>query len=443
MTGVPPGTPRVEIVTIGEELLLGFTIDTNAAYLSRELAAIGVAVVRRTTCGDAPEEIVAAVREALERTGAVITTGGLGPTADDRTKGAIAGLFQRELVLNEAVVDRLKALWAAYARPGELPRANYTQAMIPEGARILDNRHGTAPGVMLEDERGRWVAMLPGVPREMRGMYQDSLCPMLLSMASSRDVDAATRPVIRSRTLRTTGVAESVLADRLGALGAGDDEVQVAFLPSRDGVDLRITTRGLPADAAGHALARWGRDILDRVGDACYGEGDTDLAAVVVERCRAHGLRIATAESCSGGLLGARITAIAGASDVFQGGVIAYDNQVKREWLGVSGGDLAAHGAVSESVVRQMAAGVREHLGTGIGVGITGVAGPTGGTPEKPVGTVWIGIDVAPAGAPTHPPAPPLRQARLFRLVGDREEIRYRAAQAALEMLRRALPASA
>ena len=435
---MPPGTPRVEIVAIGEELLLGLTVDTNAAYLSRELAAIGIAVVRRTTCGDASEEIVAAVREALERTGAVITTGGLGPTADDRTKAAIAGLFQRELVLNEMVVDRLKALWTAYARPGELPRANYSQAMIPTGARILDNRHGTAPGVLLDDERGRWVAMLPGVPREMRGMYQDSLRPVLISTAF-RDADSATLPVIRSRTLRTTGVAESVLAERLGVLGEGGDGVQVAFLPSRDGVDLRLTARGLPPDAAERALAQWGKKVLNRIGDACYTEGATDLAAVVVDLCRAQVVRLATAESCTGGLLGARITAISGASDVFQGGLVAYSNRVKHDWLGVSEDDLAMYGAVSEPVVRQMAAAVRECLGTEIGVGITGVAGPAGGTPEKPVGTVWIGIDVAPSVPSSRPSSHPLRQARLFRLVGDREEIRYRAAQAALEMLRRAL----
>src|SRR5688500_18782091 len=199
---------RIESIAIGDELLLGFTIDTNHAHLARELAAQGISVVRRTTVGDNADEIADAVRGALERTGGVITTGGLGPTSDDRTKESIAAVFGRDMRLDEDILAALEKRWRDRGWPGTLPAANRRQAMIPEGARILVNRHGSAPGIWLEDERGRWVAMLPGVPRDMRGMLADELGPLLVPRASGAGV-------VRSRTLRTTGIAESALADLL------------------------------------------------------------------------------------------------------------------------------------------------------------------------------------------------------------------------------------
>jgi nicotinamide-nucleotide amidase len=205
---------RIEIVTIGDELLLGFTIDTNAAHLARELAALGAGIVRRTTVGDEASDIADGVRDALDRSGAVITTGGLGPTSDDRTKESIAVLFGRRMVLDEEILANLERRWASRFT-GPLPASNRQQAMVPEGARILVNRHGSAPGIWLEDERGRWVAMLPGVPREMRGMLGDELLPLL------RDRVGVAATVVRSATLRTTAIAESALADRLGDLARG------------------------------------------------------------------------------------------------------------------------------------------------------------------------------------------------------------------------------
>jgi len=199
----------LELITIGDELLLGYTVDTNAAHLARELAAVGVSIVRRATVGDNAADIVACVRDALDRTGAVITTGGLGPTADDLTRPAIAQLFGRELVPDEARWEALRALWKERGR-GEIPLANRGQIMIPRGATVLDNRHGTAPGLWLEDDRGRWCAMLPGVPREMRGMLADVLLPRLAVRLDGAET------VVRSRTLRTTGVAESQLPQLLG-----------------------------------------------------------------------------------------------------------------------------------------------------------------------------------------------------------------------------------
>jgi nicotinamide-nucleotide amidase len=370
--------------------------------------------------GDAASEIAAAVGAALDRTGAVITTGGLGPTSDDLTKQSIAELFGRTLSIDEAHLAWMEDRWIKrFNRP--LPAANRQQAMIPEGARKLENRHGSAPGVWLEDERGRWVAMLPGVPREMRGMLGDTLLPLLETR-----ITAGT--VVRSTTLRTAGVAESLLADQIDSMSGGPLGTTLAYLPSIAGVDLRLTIRDVPADHADRLLSADASRLRERLGTWIYGKDDDDLAAVALDLCRARGLTIAVAESCSGGLLGGRLTAIPGSSDVFLGGVIAYDNAVKQELLGVSDASLRENGAVSEAVVREMTAGVRRSTHAAVGLAITGVAGPTGGTTEKPVGTVWICVDIQ---GEVH--------AQLLRLWGDRDEIRQRSAQWTLDLLRRQL----
>ncbi|HYN82730.1 MAG TPA: competence/damage-inducible protein A [Gemmatimonadaceae bacterium] len=419
---------KIEVVTIGDELLLGFTVDTNAAHLARELAAIGVGVARRSTVGDSPDAIATAVGEALERSEGVITTGGLGPTADDMTKSAIAELFGREMVLDESIVRWLDDRWAKMGRTGRIPESNFTQAMLPAGAEIIPNAHGSAPGIWLEDDRGRWVAMLPGVPREMRAMLAEQLVPRLLTrLGVNSEGSGGSLSVIVSRTLRTTGIAESALADLLGDLGRSVDGLAPAFLPAVEGVDIRLTSIGMSEADASKRLTGAMVKLRDVIGRYVYAEGGVDLAEVVLEECRARNVRIAVAESCTGGLLGARITAIPGASDVFLGGVLAYDNSVKTEMLGVDESVLSGHGAVSEPVALAMAQGVRARLSSDIGIAITGVAGPSGGTPEKPVGTVWIAID----GTTT--------RAVGLRLIGDRAEIRQRAAQAALDHLRRQL----
>ncbi|HVF39370.1 MAG TPA: competence/damage-inducible protein A [Gemmatimonadaceae bacterium] len=415
---------RVEIVTIGDELLLGFTIDTNAAHLARELAGIGVEIVHRATVGDRADDIVAAVRGAIDRTGAVITTGGLGPTSDDLTKPAIASLFGRELIRDDAIVDAMKARWRALKRTGPFPESNIGQAMIPDGATILINRHGSAPGIWLEDDRRRWVAMLPGVPREMRGMLAEELLPRVLERAVGSESSGT---VIRSLTLRTTGIAESALADQLGELARGVDGFELAFLPTVDGVDLRLTSRTLSVADADVALAEAAQKLRFAAGQFVYGEGTADLAEIVLDLCRRRSLRIAVAESCTGGMLGSRLTAIAGSSDVFAGGVIAYENAVKRDWLDVADDLLQEHGAVSEQVATKMAESVRRRMKADIGIGVTGVAGPGGGTASKPVGMVWVGLDG------------PVSQARCLRLFGTREEVRQRAVQASLDMIRRSL----
>lgn len=418
---------KLEIVTIGDELLLGFTIDTNAAYLARALAAEGVEVAQRTTVGDDAAAIAAAVQAALDRSGAVITTGGLGPTADDLTKPSIAALFGRGMHLDASHAEWMRERWRRrFGR--EMPEANLQQATVPDGSRLLRNNHGSAPGIFLEDERGRWVAMLPGVPREMRGMCDDTIVPLVRERATA----AGTRPtVIASRTLRTTGIPESLLASRVADVAARFDGVSTAYLPGIDGVDLRLTVRGLAADAAQGNLATSEAELRGVLGAAIYGVEADDLAQLVVRLLRDHSRTLAVAESCTGGLLGARVTAVPGASDVFLGGVIAYADEVKVALLGIDRALLERHGAVSEPVAQRMARGARERTGAHVGVGITGVAGPGGGTEAKPVGTVWLAVDFG-------------GDVDCVRLAlwGNREEIRHRATQAALDIVRRRLAAA-
>ena len=416
---------RIELIAVGDELLLGFVIDTNTAHIARMLAAEGITVVRRSTVPDDREAIVAAVREALERTGAVITTGGLGPTSDDLTIPSIAAAFGRELVLDEAVLAGIEARFRALGYKNKMPVGNRQQAMLPVGGRVLHNHYGSAPGVWVEDDRGRWVATLPGVPREMRGMLADTLLPLVRERLAKSGAPAT---VVRSRTLRTTGIGESALAESLGEIGRGFPGMPLAYNPKWQGTDLRLTVTGVSAAEADVRLDDAIRQLLAVCGKYVYGEDQADLAAVVLDGLRARGWRLATAESCTGGLLGARVTAIPGSSAVYVGGIVAYDNAVKIRELGVPGDVIDEHGAVSEAVARSMAEGICARFGAEVGIGITGVAGPGGGTAEKPVGLVWIGLSI---------------DGRVRTLgrnyVGDREEIRLRATQAALDVVRQEL----
>ncbi|HTY06250.1 MAG TPA: competence/damage-inducible protein A [Gemmatimonadales bacterium] len=407
-------------MTIGTELLLGQTVDTNAAELGVALAAAGVDVVRRTTVPDRPNAIADAIRAALERTGFVIATGGLGPTKDDMTKHVVAELFGKPLYVDEGLLQALEARFRRHGW-GSMPAINRNQAEVPEGATVLPNPRGSAPGLWIEDA-GRVVILLPGVPSEMRGLLVEEVLPRLVARQGG---DAR---VVRSRTLRTTGVSESALAERVGPLEESLSPLSLAYLPSLDGVDLRLTAWSLPPEDADRRLAEQGDRLRRELGDHYYGEGDTPLAARLLDLLREKGKTLAVAESCTGGLVGARVTAIPGASAVFAGGVIGYDDAVKREQLGVPSEVLETHGAVSEESVRAMAAGAAREFGTTCALAVTGIAGPGGGTPEKPVGTVWLAalVDgVTTAVKRTFP--------------GSRDEIRRRSTQAALDLLRRRL----
>jgi nicotinamide-nucleotide amidase len=407
----------IELVTIGTELLLGFTVDTNGAEVARALAGLGVRVTRRTAVADSSEAIRAAVGEALGRTGAVLTTGGLGPTRDDISKRVVAELFGAPLHFDDSVwqnlVDRFR-------RFGRVPVAsNRGQAEVPEGAAVLRNRWGTAPGLWLSGPPGL-VIMLPGVPFEMRMLLEHEVLPRLAA--------AATGGVIRSLVVRTTGIPESTLAERLGEMEGDIAPLSLAYLPGVDGVDLRLSAWDLPPDQADRRLRDAAELVSSRAGPHVYGLGDADLAAVVLQAARERGLSLGTAESCTGGLLGGRLTDIPGSSAVYRGGVICYADELKTALVGVPQATIEAHGAVSEPVVQAMAEGAVARLGVDLAVAITGIAGPDGGSEEKPVGTVWIGI-AGGDGAET----------RRSVFGGARHEVRARAAQAALYLLLRRL----
>jgi nicotinamide-nucleotide amidase len=406
----------VEIVTIGDELLLGQTLDTNASFLSEQLAAAGLRVTRRTTVGDDVEAIRTAVQDALARTGVVITTGGLGPTRDDFTKPVIADLYGRVLQLD---ADLWSALQQRYLQRGlTMPASNRTQAEVPEGARILPNRLGSASGLALEDERGVTI-MLPGVPHELRDLTVREVVPFLLNRATERALP------ICYRVIRVTGIPESALAERIDDIVDAIAPLAVAFLPNFAGVDLRITSWAEfePAECE-RRFDAVEQQLRERLGARVYATGTEDIEVVVGALLRERGLRLTVAESCTGGMLGQRITRIGGSSEYFTGGFISYSNEAKVEMLGVSPETLAAKGAVSEETAREMARGAAARTGATAAISITGVAGPGGGSEAKPVGLVWTAVDVK-----------GVMRTRKFIFPGDRAEIRERSAQMGLALL--------
>jgi nicotinamide-nucleotide amidase len=406
---------NLELVTIGTELLLGYTLDTNSAEIARALSSVGVRIVRRTAVADRPDEIRQVVAEALSRTGVVLTTGGLGPTRDDITKKVVADLFGVGLHFDPTVWEHLVE---RFRRFGRAPAAsNRSQAEVPDGAIVLRNQWGTAPGLWLAGEPGLAI-MLPGVPLEMRNLLEHEVVPRL----ATRNDDA----VIRSLVVRTTGIPESSLAERMGEIETEIAPLTLAYLPGIEGVDLRLSAWGLPAEEAERRLRAAADILVSRAGDHVYGEGETDLAAVVLDLMRRRALTLATAESCTGGLVGGRITDVPGSSDVYVGGVVTYSNQLKTALLGVDPALIEVHGAVSEPVVRAMAAGALSRLAADVSIGVTGIAGPGGGSEEKPVGTVWLAVATADGV-----------ESRRTVFGGSRAEIRARAAQAALYLLSR------
>ncbi len=410
MDASSPATTNLELVTIGTELLLGFTVDTNSAHIGRVLSDRGIRITRRTAVSDDPAAIRDAIGAALARTGAVLTTGGLGPTRDDISRQVVAELLEMPLVFDESV---WQALVQRFARLGRVPaETNRSQAMVPTGGTILSNRWGSAPGLWLESPRGL-VIMLPGVPVEMRKLLEHEVAPRL--------ADRSTGLVIRSATLRTTGVAESTLAERIGSLEDDLAPLGLAYLPGTAGVDLRLTAWQLPPGEADTRL-REGVDRLGAVvGPCAYGEDEADLAAVLLDQLRAKGLHLAVAESCTGGLVAGRLTEIPGSSDVFLGGVVAYANQAKIDLLQVPPEVIVRQGAVSAETAEAMVRGVQARFGAEVAIAVTGIAGPDGGTPEKPVGTVWFAFAIGERV-----------ESVLGRFVGSRSEIRARAAQTAL-----------
>ena len=402
----------VELVTIGTELLLGFTVDTNGAFLGQALSAAGMRIVRRTSVGDRPDEIRAAVDEALSRTGFVITTGGLGPTRDDMSKHVVADLLGMPLEFDDKVWE---AVLARYRRFGRVPvESNRSQAMVPRGGMALPNQWGTAPGLWLESPRGL-VVMLPGVPLEMRMLMEHEVLPRLAARGGGT--------TIASAVLRTCGIPESTLAERIGELEDALAPLTLAYLPSVVGVDLRLTAWNEPADQAREMLARRHRAPARRSSSV----GVRRRREPIWPRSCSHSFAtavatLAIAESCTGGMLGgahhryrrARRTSSSVASSRTTIGSSATCSACPTEMI-------AEHGAVSAEVAHAMAEGAASSLGADIAVSVTGIAGPGGGSDEKPVGTVWFGFSVD-GQTDTHKSV----------FGGTRTEIRERAVQGAL-----------
>jgi nicotinamide-nucleotide amidase len=380
----------IELINTGSELLLGRVLNTHQQWIGRQLADHGFIVQRQTTVPDTAIAITQAVREALTRADGVITTGGLGPTSDDLTRPEIARLLGRPLREDATVLGQIQSFFTKRNRP--MPTSTALQALVPDGAVILPNTCGTAPGLLIElkpnpfQSAGRpgWLVMLPGPPRELRPLFTAQFLPWLL--ARYPDIQ---RPA--TRTLRSVGIGESqveqLIASALAPLTAAGLEIGYCARPGE--VDVRLIARG---PKAGGMVASAETIVRGLLGDHIYGQDDDELDAVVIGMLRARHLTLGVAESCTGGLLANRLTNIPGASAVFAGGFVTYGNQAKQDCLGVRTETIAAHGAVSEPTALEMARGTRDRLRTDYALAITGIAGPDGGTAEKPVGTAYIAI---------------------------------------------------
>jgi len=410
----------VEIVAIGNELLLGETVDTNSPYAARRLAEIGARLSRVTVVGDDRARMRRALEEARDRVRWVITTGGLGPTRDDLTRPVVAEVFGLPLEIDAGILADVEERFRRFGYE-TMPASNRCQAEVPRGARVIPNTHGSAPGLIVEG-RGCTFFVLPGVPAEMRALLEEGVLPVLAAANGEK------APVVRSLVVHTAGIGESALAEQLDEVLAHAEPIEVAYLPHLGMVDVRLTLAGLPRDEADRKLSDLAEKVLRLTTPYAYGTDDQTLPRAIGEALQGRGWRLAVAESMTSGELGAEITSVPGSSAWFLGGVLAYANEVKEALLGVPRDTLERHGAVSEETCRAMLAGVRRALSAEVGCAITGIAGPAGGSAEKPVGRVWIGVET-PDGA----------QVRKLDSPGDRDEVRRRATVAALALLWRRL----
>ena len=404
---------RAAILSTGDELTTGRIADTNAQWIADKLFELGIDVVTVVTVGDYPERLEWAWRQALSQADVVISTGGIGPTADDLTTETVGAVLGRKLVEDGPSADRMRKFFAS--RGVDMPLNNLKQAMVPEGYVIVPNPLGTAPGYRVQ-AGGKHIVVLPGVPREMKPMVEDTVLPWLRAQQGS--------DVYLAHTFQTFGISESGL-DELVAGVVSPNEGRVSFRASFPEVSVRVVVRGQPDEAQARLDAVATR-MREKLGEFCYGEGAVTMEAVVGQALKTRGWRLGLAESCTGGLVSHRITAIPGSSAYFLGGVEAYANSAKTNLLGVTRETLQAHGAVSEECAGEMAAGALRAFGADVAVSTTGIAGPDGGTPEKPVGYVCFGLATA-EGVVT----------RTHQLWGTRDWVKLLASQVALDMVRR------
>ncbi len=401
------------MVSVGTELLLGQIVDTNAATLGRALADLGITVHRRVTVGDNRDRLLAALSECISHADLVITIGGLGPTQDDITRDVLAEAMGVPLQFDESIAARLRSFFES--RGLSVLESQLRQAYVPTSGRALDNPNGTAPGLLFE-QGGKIAIALPGPPGEFIPILENEVVPYLRSR-----VGGAT---IRSRVVRVCGMGEAMVEDRVKDLMASENPTVAPYAKTGE-VHLRVTARAEGAEAADALIEPVVREIEARLGGHVYAYDDEPLEAALVRMLREAGLTLATAESCTGGLLAKRITDVPGSSDVFLGGVVAYSNEAKVNLVGVPEKMVRDHGAVSREVAEALAVGARARFGAHVGVGITGIAGPGGGTPEKPVGLVWMAI-ATDAGV----------RSESTVYIGIRQDIRTKATQTALTKLR-------
>lgn len=405
------------VLSVGSEVVLGQVVDTNAAWLSRELAVLGFEVVEHAAVGDEQDRIAEKVKEMSNRVDVLVITGGLGPTADDLTRQVLARLSGQPLVLDDEALESIQKIFAA--RGLEMPDTNRVQAMIPMGATILRNRRGTAVGFLLPLGRAE-VAALPGVPHEMKGMFVEELAPRLRQRSRGA--------VVLVRNVRTFGLPESLVGQRIAHLMGERDNPHVGTLAQDGVISVEMIARGENAERAGALLDSCEREIRSLLGEAVYGVDVPGLEFAVAEWLERLGWTLAVAESCTGGLVSGALTRVPGISRFFVEGVVTYSNGAKVRRLGVPEALIEEYGAVSAAVAQAMAEGARRTAGSDASVALTGIAGPSGGTAEKPVGLVFIATSTP---AATH--------VSEHRFAGDRDIVRDRAAKTALNLLRLSL----
>jgi nicotinamide-nucleotide amidase len=406
---------KAEIIAVGSELLTPDRVDTNSLFLTAELNKIGVEVIRKTIVSDRREDICDAFARAMERAELVISSGGLGPTEDDQTRNAIAQLLGRKMSLSNDVLHAIEDRFRSFKR--KMADVNKRQALVPEGATVLDNPRGTAPGLWIE-EGERIVVLLPGPPNELKAVFSENVIERIARRAGG------VQQVVQE--MRVVGMGESDLEQRIREIYIAYPDVNTTILASPGEIQIHLRVWTSDPGASRKLLNEIAERISVALGDHIFTRTSQSLEEVVAEILLKNAATISTAESCTGGLLAERLTRISGSSNYFLGGVVSYSNELKTAWAGVPAELIAARGAVSGEVAVALAEGIRRETGSTLGVGITGVAGPTGGTPEKPIGLVHIAIAFNGAS-----------RERASHFPGDRDRVRWQASQIALDMVRR------
>ena len=409
----------VELISVGTELLLGNIVNTNACFLSQQFAAIGMSVYYQTTVGDNEKRLQGTLKEALKRSDIVILTGGLGPTKDDLTKEVTAKVLKKELVEDKNTKKRIKE-YLGKSHYGEITENNWKQAMIPEGALVIDNDNGTAPGLIVGSEDGKKVILLPGPPNELIPMFKEKILPILKESSEE---------IIYSEMVKVAGIGESRVETEIGDLIQNQSNPTIAPYAKTGEVHLRITAKAKSEKEAKKLVKPIVEELKKRFKNAIYtNKEEENLEDALVRLLNKHDLKVTTAESCTGGLIAGRLVNVAGVSEVFNQGLVTYSNKAKRKLLDVSKSTLKKYGAVSKQTAKEMAVGAAIFTNSDVAVAVTGIAGPDGGTEEKPVGLVYIGCYVNEKTV-----------VKEFRFNGNRNKVREVTVVHALDLLRRTI----